>query len=65
MGSRIRRGDNKKADRPHTETVLTSHERMRQQLARDVDEFLAHGGHITELEPHIRSGRGDGDQESF
>lgn len=63
MGSKVRGGDTKKHLGLGVNEPLTSHDRMREQLARDVAEFLAHGGHITELEPHMRSGYADADQD--
>ncbi|WP_372863156.1 hypothetical protein [Spongiibacter sp.] len=65
MGSRIRGNNSAGQDRQYDGMAMTSHDRMREQLARDVEEFLAHGGHITELEPHMRSGLSDNEQDSF
>lgn len=63
MGSKVRGGDNKKHVNQGVIEPLTSHDRMREQLAQDVENFLAHGGHITELEPHVRSGFADSEQD--
>ena len=66
MGSKVREVESKK---PHVNSAvpaMTNHDRMREQLARDVESFLSHGGHITHLEPHVRSGYlNDGDQDGF
>jgi hypothetical protein len=37
---------------------------MREQLAKDVEAFLAHGGEIKHLDPHMRSNLSDIDTES-
>lgn len=65
MGSKIRGGDSLQHAESMSKSALTSHERMREQLAKDVEQFLAHGGHITELEPHMRSGYADSDQDGI
>lgn len=46
---------------------ITTHDRMRDQLARDVENFLSHGGEIKHLETHVRSniGANDIDTDSF
>lgn len=66
MGSKVREADNKKHHANSAVQAMTSHDRMREQLARDVENFLSQGGHITHLEPHMRSGYlNDVDQDSF
>jgi hypothetical protein len=69
MGSRTRNGDNSKQSKTaaHLTTVAeTTHDRMRDQLARDVEAFLAKGGVIQHLDPHMRSGIDtDSDQDSY
>ncbi len=37
---------------------------MREQLAKDVEAFLALGGEIKHLDPHLRSNLNDIDTES-
>lgn len=58
-------GGNKKQAYQGALEALTSHDRMRDKLASDVEAFLAKGGQITHLEPHMRSGLTDSDQESY
>lgn len=69
MATRIRQtgtdGGNKKQAYQGALDALTTHDRMRQKLADDVEAFLARGGEITHLEPHMRSGLSDSDQDSY
>ncbi|MDF1692644.1 MAG: hypothetical protein P1U47_09740 [Zhongshania sp.] len=62
MGSRIRSSDNQipSLDFVPSQTV---HDRMRDQLSKDVEAFLARGGEIKHLEPHMRSNLGDNDTD--
>ena len=35
--------------------TVTARERIRQQLASDIEAYIAHGGKIQHLEPHMRA----------
>jgi hypothetical protein len=65
MGSRVQSGCEKKRLNKGAAKVKTSHDRMRDQLAQDVEAFLAQGGEIQHLEPYVRSASNDADQDSF
>lgn len=63
MGSRTRHGDQNRNAKVLTPTTPatgdTHHDRMRDQLANDVEAFLAKGGQIQHLEPHMRAATAD------
>ena len=63
MGSRDRSNQSNKQSIQGAKTAMTTHERMRLQLAEDVEAFLARGGEIKHLEPHMRSSFSDNDQD--
>lgn len=65
MGNRISAQADKKQLNKGAAKVLTSHDRMRDQLAKDVEAFLAKGGEIQHLEPYMRSALLDTDQDAF
>ncbi|MDX1506324.1 MAG: hypothetical protein R3221_11445 [Spongiibacter sp.] len=67
MGSRIRNSDNIKKEKYVAYQQQTMHDRMREQLSNDVEAFLARGGEIKHLEPHMRSSLldNDSDQDSY
>ncbi|MEX1667874.1 hypothetical protein AB4876_03070 [Zhongshania guokunii] len=62
MGSRIRSTDNQIPNQNFVPSQ-TVHDRMRDQLSKDVEAFLARGGEIKHLEPHMRSNLGDSDSD--
>ncbi|MBD2857814.1 hypothetical protein IB286_02260 [Spongiibacter sp. KMU-158] len=65
MGSRTRHGDQNRKGKMLTPTTpaagQTQHDRMRDQLASDVEAFLSKGGQIQHLEPHMRGSMTDND----
>ncbi|AKH67877.1 hypothetical protein IMCC21906_00183 [Spongiibacter sp. IMCC21906] len=65
MESRINTYQNKKQLNRGAANVLTSHDRMRDQLAKDVEDFLAQGGEIQHLESYMHSALSDSDQDIF
>ena len=65
MGTRRQTSEEKKHLNKGAAKVLTSHDRMRDQLAADVEDFLAKGGEIQHLESNVRSAMLDNDQDSF
>lgn len=64
MGSHNRSADSQIVSTHVKPLSSTIHDRMREQLAKDVDAFLAHGGQIKHLESHLRSNLSDADTES-
>ncbi|WP_373084381.1 hypothetical protein [Zhongshania sp.] len=63
MGSRNRSTDSQVSN-PSFVPSQTVHDRMRDQLSKDVEEFLSRGGEIKHLEPHMRSNLADIDTDS-
>ncbi len=65
MGSRTRHGDQSREGKVKTPSTPasgdTQHDRMRDQLASDVEAFLAKGGQIQLLEPQMRASNMDND----
>lgn len=64
MGSRNRSGDNENSSSQQYVSSPTVHDRMREQLAKDVEAYLALGGEIKHLDPHLRSNLNEIDTES-
>ena len=64
MGSRNRSEETQTSSPQRYASAQTVHDRMREQLAKDVEAFLAHGGEIKHLDPHKRSNLSDIDTES-
>ncbi|WP_269620203.1 hypothetical protein [Zhongshania sp. BJYM1] len=64
MGSRNRSTNNETSNISQYISPPTMHDRMREQLAKDVEAFLSHGGEIKHLDPHMRSNLNDIDTES-
>ena len=64
MGSRNRSTDNQTSGAQQYVSAPTVHDRMREQLAKDVEAFLAIGGEIKHLDPHMHSNLNDIDTES-
>ena len=63
MGSRGRSTDSQTSNQSFVPSQ-TVHDRMRDQLSKDVEAFLAQGGEIKHLEPHMRSNLADSDSDS-
>ena len=53
MGSRNRSTDNQTSGAQQYVSAPTVHDRMREQLAKDVEAFLAIGGEITVSYTHL------------
>ncbi|CAA0118195.1 hypothetical protein [Zhongshania aliphaticivorans] len=64
MGSRNRSTETQISNAQRYVSAPTVHDRMREQLAKDVEAFLALGGEIKHLDPHLRSNLNDIDTES-
>lgn len=63
MGSRIRSINNQTSSTQQYVSSPTVHDRMRDQLAKDIEAYLAHGGEIKHLDPHMRSNPNDIDTD--
>ena len=55
MGSHIRSSNNQTSSLQLHASSLTIRDRMRDQLAKDIEAYLAQGGEIKHLDPHMRS----------
>lgn len=64
MGSRNRSSNNETLSSQQYVSSPTVHDRMREQLAKDVEAYLALGGEIKHLDPHLRSNLNEIDTES-
>ena len=64
MGSRNRSTQSQTSSTQQYMSAPTMHDRMREQLAKDVEAFLAVGGEIKHLDPYMRSNLNDIDTES-
>lgn len=63
MGSRIRSTESPIPSQSFVPSQ-TVHDRMRDQLSKDVEAYLARGGEIKHLDPHMRSNLADTDSDS-
>lgn len=63
MGSRSRSTDSQNSSQIFVPSQ-TVHDRMRDQLSKDVEAFLAQGGEIKHLDPYMRSNLTDIDTDS-
>jgi hypothetical protein len=63
MGSHIRSSNNQTSSAPQCVSSPTVHDRMRDQLAKDIEAYLAHGGEIKHLDPQMLSNPKDIDTD--
>jgi hypothetical protein len=64
MGSHNRSSNSQTSSAQQYVSSPTVHDRMRDQLAKDIEAYLAQGGQIKHLDPYIRSTPNDIDTDT-